>query len=598
MIRTIFKVTKLTFSVSVLALSNYAFANDVSVFPTELTTSEYSNASIPSHGGDLATDDLSNKVSTIVLPAHDHLPVELVAEMEDVAIEQGVTLSRKENMYFWAEDNMWLSKNGSKVFRPFRAFFSMNNNAFIQFVLVNEPQSPLASLEGHHSQGFTKSQGVSDRLLELANGYAESTSAELVNTFSIIDGGNMLVGKREDGSQYVLVGRDAVLQTALMHSRFEQERAIAKRQQNEQAGGYNLSFRFSKGRYTVVNSDPEIDRLLLEAANLLPARSTLQEQLDYAKAVRARVETIFPSENDVLREGQTVNLNQVKAKVQERYETLFRGRLPAEFDVDKAVMKAYGQLKIAATATSDFDLSLIDKKLHSLSSDPAMDQHLATMLSQGGYIRKELSQERALEEGRRLRAMIEIVHDVMAQELGVSRNDLVVLTQPGFHIDMYLRPLENGKVLINDFGLSQQFLKDVLANDVTISEEERVQIHHSIESLKYNESRFTNVYKNIHNQLIEANLIPIKTPGVFQVGRRNVNWMNGIMGNGNTPFFITNASSVPALNKAFEAWVQKLTPNLAVYFVGKSLSSYSGLNQAEDLLDRSGGLDCITVHHE
>ena len=51
--------------------------------------------------------------------------------------------------------------------------------------------------------------------------------------------------------------------------------------------------------------------------------------------------------------------------------------------------------------------------------------------------------------------------------------------------------------------------------------------------------------------------------------------------------------------QAFAAWLQHEVAGLTPYFVGQAASNRrDDLNQAEALLRGSGGLDCITLHHE
>lgn len=81
------------------------------------------------------------------------------------------------------------------------------------------------------------------------------------------------------------------------------------------------------------------------------------------------------------------------------------------------------------------------------------------------------------------------------------------------------------------------------------------------------------------------------------------------MGTGSSKLYVTNASSIPSLDKAFSDWLKQTVPGISVYFVGNDTSTghYSqsiqrmhgySLNQAEELLWAQGGLDCISIHFE
>ncbi|WP_238930515.1 hypothetical protein [Vibrio sp. S9_S30] len=550
---------------------------------------------------ELTSDDLSNKVRTILLPKHYSIEPELEAELRDVGAQQGFMVEINDNMRLWAEDNMWSSRDGTKIFRPKKSLGD-RKDPFFAFV-VAAGKSPIATIEGHHSLGIKTSQGVKPYSLSQADSYAKSSGAELIKTFSIIDGGNMLTGKRENGTLYALVGRDAVLQTALRHTRFSKERIEAKRQQKEQAGEYSLSIipHTFKGLYFQLNNDPEIDRLLLEAANLLPVGSTLEEQLHFAKLMVAKSEIMSAPYDQVKAATINMDVSHVKAKIINRYEELHGAPLPEGFDLDYHLNTAYGYLVTAANQTPEFDFSLIDTMLETLPTDRIKEKHYAAMLEAGGYIRTGLTDAEASIQARRFMAMMEIVNNKMAEELGVTRENLVILTQPGFHIDMHLRPLENGKVLINDYEQSKQFVENVIQNDTAISDADRTELQDTVTQLQTKAAYYADIYQMIHQQLIDAGLTPIKAIGEFDIGQRKVNWLNGIMGHGNSKFYVTNASSIPSLNNAFADWLKNIVPEISVYFVGHApatISTHKTHNQAEALLRGSGGLDCVTIHFE
>ncbi|MGL5071406.1 MAG: hypothetical protein ACRC61_09075, partial [Aeromonas salmonicida] len=224
---------------------------------------------------------------------------------------------------------------------------------------------------------------------------------------------------------------------------------------------------------------------------------------------------------------------------------------------------------------------------------------LGRMLQAGGYQRKELAGAELDEQTRRFLAMMAISQRLMAQELKVAERDLVILAQPGFHLDMAMRPLADGRILFNDPAASGALIQQVLTNDGSLSDSERQGLTETLSSLKQQAERWHKIHALIRQQLTDAGLTPIATPDAFSVNKRAVNWMNGIMGTAQQPFYITNAASIAPLNQAFGAWLKREVPELTTYFVGQTASSTrAGFNQAEALLWGSGGLDCITLHHE
>ncbi|EKF9420513.1 hypothetical protein AB6Q85_001301 [Vibrio cholerae] len=606
----IVKLKPLAIFVALATVSSHAVANQAILFPTDSAQYESSTFRVGSQSTSntfsLAVDDLSNRVKTVVIPEHYQIQPELVAELTEVGIQQGFTVLTQSPMYVWTEDNMWLSRDGAKVFRPSQSLGSLKDEIH-NFLRGLDKNSPLAILEGHHSNGSLDTQGLDDSMYRLADSYAERSGAELVKTFSIIDGGNMLVGHRENGSQYVLVGRDSVLQTALLYTRYDNERVEAKKQQMEQTGGFTLIIVKPKihgteqDHYIQLNNDPEIDRLMLDALGLLPSNlDSLEKQIEYAKFVRAKYKLLPYSQDESKIIIDESKLNIVRAKIKSRYEQVLGRTLPKEFDWELAVTNAYKQLTSAANHTTDFDLSLIDDKVGTIASDPALEKHYVPMLESNGQMRKGLPDSEARTIARRFIAMTKIVEEKMAEELGVTRDNLIIITQPGFHIDMQLRPLEKGKVLINDHEYNKAIVK-YAANSPSITEEERVELQKALTDLDNQAKDYNEIHKKIRQQLTEAGLTPVRTAGAFRYGNKNVNWMSGIMGTGNSKFYITNASSISVLNDAFQQWIQHTVPGISVYFVGKEAApaSFRGkLNQAERLLATQGGLDCVTIHFE
>jgi hypothetical protein len=191
--------------------------------------------------------------------------------------------------------------------------------------------------------------------------------------------------------------------------------------------------------------------------------------------------------------------------------------------------------------------------------------------------------------------MMAISQRLMAQELKVAERDLVILAQPGFHLDMAMRPLADGRILLNDHAASAALVEQVLAEGSSLSESERQALRQSVADLRQQSERWHKIHALIRQQLSDAGLTPIATPGVFSVGKRPVNWMNGIMGTRQQPFYITNAASIAPLNQAFAAWLQHEVTGLTPYFVGQAVSNKrEEFNQAEALLRGSGGLG---LHH-
>ncbi|WP_176487758.1 hypothetical protein [Candidatus Regiella insecticola] len=240
--------------------------------------------------------------------------------------------------------------------------------------------------------------------------------------------------------------------------------------------------------------------------------------------------------------------------------------------------------------------ALINEKLKTFHPDSAAINRMVIMLKAGDFMSQSLIGEEANHQAIRFLAMNEISKDIIADELNVPHEDLVIISQPGFHIDMYLRPLANGRVLVQDDAETQKLVQSVLDDNkgdrsVRIAKDA---LQATLSDIAKSRQEREKVTALINKQLEDAGLQVIKAPGVFKVGdHRPVNYMNGIMGTSPTGemFYLNNASSIEPLNQAFSAWIQEKQPGLNVHFVGLK----EGLT--EDLLKGNGGFDCITLHH-
>ncbi len=648
-------------------------------------------------GFSLAQDDLEHAISDLYY-AHNNpepilrLPGELADELQKLGERYGFKVHQESDIYLWNEDNMWFSADGSAAFQPARAAFydqrtmiDPERDQYQRFTnaLVGK-NVPGAEEEGYHSLGSFHSQGVYQDMLDQAGNLVNKHKIPLFKTFSIIDGGNMLTGRRANGELYALVGRDAVLQTTVKYNS-DRERLAAFIENTkpatyipreiallilESAGlvppglahqarldfaqstlnktGYvfysnafmmsedakkslpelspaqkviidNYHQSFTDHSMTPDNLDrlredvynllitahfynPEIDLQLLESANLVPAGLDHQARLNFARAVRIKAQFVLEQNRLVMPEnanGQMALSSDQKTMIENHYQPLFGGTLPADFY--HLLLKDFNILKAAQQLPPFYSDALIEDKLSGWQPEPAAITRMTIMLTTAGYIRQSLTPEEARNEAIRFLAMTEITKDIMARELNVERRNLVIISQQEFHIDMDTRPLSEGRVLLNNHAESIKLVQSVLNTDTDLTEKNKEDLQKTLRDLEQLHKERQPVTALIKRQLQDAGLTVIDTPGVFSTGGRQVNYMNGIMGTSSLTkemFYITNASSITALNHAFGNWIQKQQPGLNVHFVGSAQSQHNtNLNQAEELLNRGGGLDCVTLHH-
>ncbi|EOV7021530.1 TPA: hypothetical protein ACPZL1_004144, partial [Yersinia enterocolitica] len=86
---------------------------------------------------------------------------------------------------------------------------------------------------------------------------------------------------------------------------------------------------------------------------------------------------------------------------------------------------------------------LIQQKLQYWQPDISAKNRMMFMLKKAGFIRSSLNDKQVELQAIRFLAMNEISKDIIADELGVAREDLVIVSQQEFNIDMYMRPLSD-----------------------------------------------------------------------------------------------------------------------------------------------------------
>lgn len=167
--------------------------------------------------------------------------------------------------------------------------------------------------------------------------------------------------------------------------------------------------------------------------------------------------------------------------------------------------------------------------------------------------------------------------DKIVQALNIKPENLHVIEQPDFHLDMAIRPLNYPYILVNDFGLTEELLKykfQKSALDKLIGEKSRD-----------NRSRGYASANETIQSLKEAGFVPIRVPGIF--GKDRANFMNAIVHQDTDGqlIYITNKSPFKKINfeLAFKNYIKRAAPQIKeVLFidgnglVNESLSKYSG----------------------
>ncbi|MCB0323924.1 MAG: hypothetical protein KDD69_10135 [Bdellovibrionales bacterium] len=177
---------------------------------------------------------------------------------------------------------------------------------------------------------------------------------------------------------------------------------------------------------------------------------------------------------------------------------------------------------------------------------------------------------------RRFLARMDLVRDLMAEDFSVARNDLVVVPQNDFHLDMMMQSVTPGEILLHDPKSDVVLLQKALHE---AEPAEKAVLERFLENVTTHLTGRQAVADAVATELTSGGFTVHRVGGVFRAdgGYDNrVNFLNAVAGTRpgtNVQYLITNAADLPKLEAAFEQEAAKLGVE-RVYFVGGRRPSY------------------------
>ncbi|RXJ66671.1 hypothetical protein CS022_24520 [Veronia nyctiphanis] len=113
----------------------------------------------------------------------------------------------------------------------------------------------------------------------------------------------------------------------------------------------------------------------------------------------------------------------------------------------------------------------------------------------------------------------DIAKDIISQDVGVDRDSIAFIPQTSFHIDMQMRPIENGDVFINSEIENQKLLNKAI--ELSEDPQEKIRLEKMLEVSRENHERSKHYNPIIEEELRKIGLNPILSPGVFSAGGKN-----------------------------------------------------------------------------
>lgn len=178
------------------------------------------------------------------------------------------------------------------------------------------------------------------------------------------------------------------------------------------------------------------------------------------------------------------------------------------------------------------------------------------------------------------------VIELMAQDLGVEPENITIIPQFDFHIDMSYRPLKNGQIAVPDFETAISILETTKLDGVNDKVQELL-----LDKLRNAAEQTKEIREDAKSKLEQSGYSIVNIP-CFSVlydrmtsqNPNKANYMNAVCGtapDGST-YYITNKSDYPAIDDIIVKYFKEAGIE-DVFFV--STNTY---------LHKEGGIDCLT----
>jgi hypothetical protein len=257
----------------------------------------------------------------------------------------------------------------------------------------------------------------------------------------------------------------------------------------------------------------------------------------------------------------------------------------------------------------------VQERMQKMTQARAFDETLLCAIEKTLVAKEELRGEPGPVAAKRFLAELDIVKDLLAADLAISRDNLCFVPQPDYHIDMFMHPLAPGVVMLQDYDACVALIDTALAkadellNDPAIDAKtketalwQRAELQSARQQAVTMGSLMAPVMKEITKAMTKSGLKVVAGPLVMKSQMRNskprhVNFANAVAGTGEgrSAYYITNGTSLTLLRDAFADFIRKQGV-AAVYYAAGEGGGPDSLNDAEHLLDE-GGINCRENHH-
>jgi len=213
----------------------------------------------------------------------------------------------------------------------------------------------------------------------------------------------------------------------------------------------------------------------------------------------------------------------------------------------------------------------------------------------------------------------ECIKQFMAHTFGLEIEQLVIIQQLFYHLDIFIKPGPKGAFFVQNFEMSLEILKKIAEKKdlLKLTKNDLEMLNHYIQTSETLAKKLKQSLDAIVEQLKEAGFLVIPTPGLFfdtspqidadalQANLKNSNFLNAVSGwspKTNSFYYIATGAQVgdklgSLLMQMYRQFLQTYLPAIHLYYIGynpENPTDFSEGMQFTSRWDLQAGVHCLS----